>query len=114
MPDEAIRLAKYRSVPVHRIIRAQANSDFSLSLQFEDGRRATIGLEEVVSAAPVAEPFRDPARFVQALRIVEAGDVLRWGEQFELHADSLRYRAFPDELERDYGRYPAGRGRPAA
>ncbi|MBV8505094.1 MAG: hypothetical protein JOZ11_04710 [Alphaproteobacteria bacterium] len=46
--------------------------------------------------------------------IVEGGDVLRWCDQFELHAGSLRYRAVPDELVRDYGPQRAGRGRPAA
>jgi len=48
------------------------------------------------------------------LAIVEGGDVLRWSDQFELHADSLRYRAFPEELVQDYGPKRVGRSRPAA
>lgn len=99
---------------MHRIIQAKANADFSLDLRFEDGRKARVGLLDVVNTAAIAAPFRDPARFVGELAIVENGDVLRWSDQFELHADSLRYRAFPDEFERDYGSHPTSRGRPAA
>ena len=68
----------------------------------------------MIAAAAVAAPFRDAAQFVSALAIVEGGDVLRWSDQFELHADSLRIRAFPEELVRDYGPKRVGRGRPAA
>jgi len=99
---------------MHRITQAQANPDFSVDLSFDDGRQARVDLSEVVQSAAVAAPFRDPARFVCDLTIVEGGDVLRWSDQFELHADSLRYRAFPDELLRDYGPQRGGRGRPAA
>jgi hypothetical protein len=99
---------------MHRITRVQANPDLSLDLQFDDGRQGRVSLAELVRSAPIAEPFRDPARFVDDLRIVEDGDVLHWSDQFELHADSLRYRAFPDELDRDYGIKKGGRGRPAA
>lgn len=98
---------------MHRIIHAQAHPDFSVDLRFEDGRQARVDLSEVVRSAAVAAPFRDAARFVRDVTIVEGGDVLRWSDQFELHADSLRYRAFPDELTRDYGPR-RGRGRPAA
>lgn len=97
---------------MHRITHAQANSDFSLDLRFEDGRQARIDLSEVARSAAVAAPFRDAARFARDMTIAEDGEVLRWNDQFELHADSLRYRAFPDELARDYG--PRRGGRPAA
>jgi hypothetical protein len=98
---------------VHRIAHAHANPDFSLDLEFDDGRVARIDLAEMVASAAVAAPFRDAARFVAALAIVEDGDVLRWSDQFELHADSLRYRAFPEELVQDYGPKRVGRRRPA-
>jgi hypothetical protein len=99
---------------MHRITQAQANPDFSVDLSFDDGRQARVDLSEVVQSAAVAAPFRDSARFMRELTIVEDGDVVRWSDQFELHADSLRYRAFPDELVRDYGPQRGGRGRPAA
>ena len=99
---------------MHRITDVQANPDFSVDLRFEDGRQARVNLSDIVQSAVVAAPFRDPARFVHELTVVEGGDVLRWNDQFELHADSLRYRAFPDELVQDYGPQRGGRGRPAA
>jgi hypothetical protein len=99
---------------VHRIVQAQANADFSLDVRFEDGRQARLILADLIQSAPIAAPFRDPARFVGELTIAEEGDVLRWSDQFELHADSLRYRAFPDELQQDYGPRTGSRGRPAA
>ncbi len=99
---------------MYRIVRARANSDFSLDLRFEDGREARVGLSEFVRSAPVAEPFRDAKRFVSELKITEDGDILRWDDQFELHADGLRYRAYPDELVRDYGPQPTSQDRPAA
>jgi hypothetical protein len=99
---------------MHRILRARANADFSLELQFDDGREARVGLSEFIRSALIAGPFRDATRFVSELKLVEDGDILRWDDQFELHADSLRYRAFPDELIRDYGPQPTGQGRPAA
>jgi hypothetical protein len=68
----------------------------------------------MIASAAVAAPFRDAARFVSALVIAEGGDVLRWSIQFELHADSLRYRYFPEELVQDYGPRRFGRRRPAA
>ncbi len=99
---------------MHRIVKAQAQPDFSLDLQFEDGRQARVDLGAFVASAEVALPFRDPQRFVVALTLIEDGEIVRWDDQFELHADSLRYRAFPEELVRDYGTPPTGRGRPAA
>jgi hypothetical protein len=100
---------------MHRILGARANSDFSLNLKFEDGSEAQVDLSELVKTAAIAAPFRDVSRFVSALKIAEDGEVLRWDDQFELHADSLRYRAFPDELERDYGPEAGGHeNRPAA
>jgi hypothetical protein len=98
---------------MHRITHAQANDDFSVDLQFDDGRKTRVSLAEVIKSAQVAAPFRDPARFVRDLTVAENGDILRWSDQFELHADSLRYRAFPDEFESDYGP-KARRGRSAA
>jgi hypothetical protein len=86
---------------VHRITRAQANPDFSVDVQFDDGRRARVDLSEMIASAAIAAPFRNGARFVTALAIAEDGEVLRWSDQFELHADSLRYRAFPEELVQD-------------
>jgi hypothetical protein len=73
-----------------------------------------VSLSGVVQTAAIAAPFRDPTRFVRDLTVVEGGDVLRWSDQFELHADSLRYRAFPDELVDDYGPQRGSPGRPAA
>jgi Protein of unknown function (DUF2442) len=99
---------------MHRIVWAEARPDLSLDLRFEDGREARIDLSEFVAGAEIAASFRDPTRFVTALTIVEGGEILRWDDQFELHADSLRYRAFPDELTRDYGTAPSNRGRSAA
>ena len=99
---------------MHRITRAHAKPDFSVDVQFDDGRRARIDLSEIIASAAIAAPFRDAARFVAALAIVEGGDVLRWSDPFELHADSLRYRAFPEELVQDYGPKRVGRSRPAA
>jgi|SRR5579883_3504778 hypothetical protein len=99
---------------MYRIARANANADFSLDLRFTDGKEARVDLSELVASAPIAAPLRDASRFVSDLRLVEDGDVLRWNEQFELHADSLRYRAFPDELVRDYGPQVSTHGRPAA
>jgi hypothetical protein len=99
---------------MHRVVQAQAKPDFSLDLQFEDGRQARIDLADLVASAEIAAPFRDPQRFTTALALVEDGEILRWDDQFELHADSLRYRAFPDELSSDYGPAPTNQGRPAA
>ena len=99
---------------MHSITKAQANADFSVDLQFEDGRQARVNLSQIVQTAAVAEPFRDAKRFVRELKVVEGGDVLRWSDQFELHADSLRYRAFPDELAVDYAPKAGSHGQPAA
>ncbi len=99
---------------MHRIVHVEPKSDFSLDLQFEDGRHAHVDLADFVACAEIAAPFREPKRFISALTLVEDGEILRWSDQFELHADSLRYRAFPEELARDYGATPTGRGRPAA
>jgi hypothetical protein len=99
---------------MHHIASVRANADFSLDLRFDDGKEAHLSLAEIVNSARVATPFRDPNRFVSELTLVEDGEIVRWDDQFELHADSLRYRAFPDELARDFGVQPEDRGRPAA
>ena len=99
---------------MHRITRAQANPDFSVDLQFADGRQARVHLAELVQSAQIARSIRDPARFMNDMTLAEGGDVLRWSEQFELHADSLRYRAFSGEFAQDYGLKTGRRGRPAA
>jgi Protein of unknown function (DUF2442) len=99
---------------MHRISDAHANADFTLDLRFEDGRMAHIDIADIVKSAEIAAAFRKAERFISALTLAENGEILRWSDQFELHADSLRYRAFPDELTRDYGPKPHGRSRPAA
>lgn len=99
---------------MHRIAHARANADFTLDVRFEDGPEAHVDIADIVTGAEIAAPFRDGQRFASGLTLVEGGEILRWSDQFELHADSLWYRAFPDELARDYGPKRHGRGRPAA
>lgn len=99
---------------MHRIIRAEARPDFSLSIEFADGASACIDVSNLVASAEVAIPFRSPAKFMAAMTVIEDGEALHWDDQFELHADSLRYRAFPEELAQDYGPASVGHGRPAA
>jgi hypothetical protein len=99
---------------MHRILSMRANRDFSVDLQFEDGREARVDLSAILASAAIAAPFREADRFTSSAILIEDGEILHWDEQFELHADSLRYRAFPEELQGDYGNQPGGHGRPAA
>src|SRR5262245_21297500 len=57
MRGAATRSAESTSRSMHRITHAQANPDFSVDLEFEDGRQARVNLSEVVESAAVAAPL---------------------------------------------------------
>jgi hypothetical protein len=87
---------------LHRIVRAKANRDFTVEISWEDGSTSTADFKHVVGRG-VAAQMADPAYFAEHMSIGGDGDWLEWPGEVDFSADSLWYKAHPDELKRDYG-----------
>lgn len=87
---------------LHRIVKAQPTRDLSVTLTWEDGRVTTADFRPNAGKGGACAPLRDVDFFVAKLRIADEGCVLAWSDEIEFNADSLWYRAFPEDRERDY------------
>jgi hypothetical protein len=84
------------------IEKAQANPDLTVTIEWQGGGTDTIDFKPNVAKGGVCAPLADPAFFTSKMYVAEDGYFLGWPEEIEFSADSLWYRAHPDELKRDY------------
>jgi hypothetical protein len=87
---------------LHRIVDARANRDLSVTLTWEEGAVTVADFRPNAEKGGVCAPLRDPDFFVANLRLGDEGYVLAWSDEIEFSADSLWYRAFPEDRARDY------------
>jgi hypothetical protein len=86
----------------YRLIEAVARPDLTVSLTFEDGVSGTVDMRPNAELGGVCEPLRDPTFFVSAMHLADEGFVLAWSDEIEFSADSLRYKARPEDYRRDF------------
>ncbi len=73
-------------------------------MEFEGGERSEVDLAEFIATGEVTAPLRsNPDIFVSELRVLQDGDAIGWPDDVEIDADTLWYKAHPDDWQRDYG-----------
>jgi len=85
-----------------RFIRsARANPDFTVTIDWMEGGTDTIDFKPLIQG-PALAPVRDPHFFLSKLEVVHDGYAMGWPDELHFSADSLWYRAHPEDLKRDY------------
>lgn len=87
---------------MHRIRKARARPDFTVEIEWDDGSRSVAGFADIVGEG-VAKALADPSYFVDRMAVGGNGDWLSWPDDVDFSADSLWYKAHPEDLRRDYG-----------
>jgi hypothetical protein len=85
----------------HRIRSARANPDYSVEIAWDDGGTSRVSFAGLVGRG-VCKAVRDPDYFVRRLSLADDGYVLAWPDDVEFSADSLWYKAHPDDARRDF------------
>ncbi len=88
---------------LYRIEKAIAHPDHTVTVTWSDGVEAVVDLAPVVAKGKVFAAMQEPHYFVEHMRI--AGDRLglEWPNRVDFSADGLRFRAFPDEAQAEFG-----------
>ena len=87
----------------YRIATAAVYADFTVSVTWSDGTAATIDLTPAIAKGAVFAPMRDAAYFAANMRVAEDRMGLEWPNRVDFSADGLRYRAFPEEADAEFG-----------
>jgi len=88
---------------LYRIIDAVAHPNHTLTLTWSDGISAIVDMSPVMAKGNVFAPMRDADYFVGEMRIAADRLGLEWPNRVDFSADGLRFRAFPDEEEAEFG-----------
>jgi Protein of unknown function (DUF2442) len=88
---------------LYRIKEAHAHSDLTVTVTWSDDVTATVDLAPVVAKGKVFELLRDPTYFTQNMRVAEDRLGLEWPNRVDFSADGLRFRAFPQEAQSEFG-----------
>jgi hypothetical protein len=84
---------------LHRIIAARARPNFTVEISWDDGSTSSIGFAGIVGRG-VAAPLGDFTIFAK-IAAADEGYALAWPDDIEFSADSLWYKAHPDDAKRD-------------
>lgn len=88
---------------LYRIREATPHSDHTVTITWSDGVEAVVDLAPVVSKGKVFALLQDPNYFVEQMRIAEDRLGLEWPNRVDFSADGLRFRAFPEEADAEFG-----------
>lgn len=76
----------------HRIARATPRPDFTVDLEWTDGRRSVADLKPFIAAGGLMASLGEPAIFLRRMYIHAQGESLAWevyGQLVDFHADNL-------------------------
>jgi hypothetical protein len=88
---------------LYRIDDAVAHTDHTVTVRWSDGVTAVVDLAHVVENGPVFAALRDPDHFAREMRIATDRLGLEWPNRVDFSADGLRFRAFPEEADGEFG-----------
>jgi hypothetical protein len=88
---------------LYRIEKATAHPDHTVTITWSDGVEASVDLGPVVAKGKVFTAMQDPAFFVEHMRIADDRLGLEWPNRVDFSADGLRFMAFPEEAEKEFG-----------
>jgi hypothetical protein len=88
---------------LYRIAQAVAHPDHTLTITWSDGVSAKVDLSPVIAIGNVFAPLQDPDYFVATMTVAPDRLGLEWPNRIDFSADGLRFRAFPQEAEAEFG-----------
>ena len=88
---------------LYRIANAVAHANHTVTVTWSDGVTADVDLSPVVAKGNVFAHMQDAAYFVQLMRIAPDRLGLEWPNRVDFSADGLRFRAFPEEADTEFG-----------
>ncbi len=88
---------------LYRIAHAVAHSNHTVTVAWSDGVEAVVDLSPVIAKGTVFVLLREPAYFVATMRVAADRLGLEWPNGVDFSADGLRFRAFPEEAEAEFG-----------
>jgi hypothetical protein len=88
---------------LYRISHAVAHPDHTVTVTWSDGITAVVDLSPVIAKGNVFAPMQDAAYFVGKMRVAADRLGLEWPNRVDFSADGLRFRAFPEEAEAEFG-----------
>jgi hypothetical protein len=88
---------------LYRIANAVARANHTVTVTWSDGVTADVDLSSVVAKGNVLAPMQDAAYFVDKMRIAADRLGLAWPNRVDFSADGLRFRAFPEEADAEFG-----------
>jgi hypothetical protein len=88
---------------LYRIEKAVAHANHTVTIAWSDGVEVVVDLGPVVAKGKVFEPLRDPAYFIERMRVADDRLGLEWPNRIDFSADGLRFMAFPKEADEEFG-----------
>lgn len=88
---------------LYRITDAVANLDHTVTVTWSDGVTAIVDLAPMIAKGNVFGPLEDPVYFVGKMQVAADRLGLEWPDRVDFSADGLRFRAFPEEAEAEFG-----------
>jgi hypothetical protein len=88
---------------LYRIVDARAHPNHTVTVTWSDGVTADVDLSSVVAGGRVFAAMREAGYFVDGMRIAPDRLGLAWPNSGDFSADGLRFRAFPQEAEAEFG-----------
>ena len=88
---------------LYRINNAVAHANHTVTVTWSDGITAAVDLSPVIVKGNVFAPMQDAGYFVANMRISVDRLGLEWPNRVDFSADGLRFRAFPDEADAEFG-----------
>jgi hypothetical protein len=94
---------------LYRITDAVAHANHTVTVTWSDGVKADVDLSSVIAKGNVFAPMQDAAYFMDKMQIAADRLGLEWPNRVDFSADGLRFRAFPDEADGEFGTSPSER-----
>lgn len=88
---------------LYRINAAVAHENHTVTVTWSDGVTADVDLSPVIAKGNVFTPMQDARYFVDRMQIAPDRLGLEWPNQVDFSADGLRFRAFPEESQAEFG-----------
>jgi hypothetical protein len=85
------------------LYRVVAHRDHTVTVTWSDGVTAIVDLAPVIAIGNVFSQMQDPDYFVGSMRIAADRPGLEWPNHGDFSAGGLRFRAFPEEAEAEFG-----------
>jgi aspartyl/asparaginyl beta-hydroxylase (cupin superfamily) len=86
---------------LHRMVSAKARPDYFVDIVWDDGSKSAVSFADLVGRG-VCAAMADTKYFVERMGIADEGYALAWPDEIEFSADSLWYKAHPDDARRDF------------